>query len=191
MASTIKVDQIQSDSGNVSLTGNLSSTTITTSTLSSTTGNVTVTSNVSVVGLQTSSNVSIAGKTLIDSTGRQYSVIGAGTTLFEEYKCRAWVNFNGNGTVSIRGSGNVSSITDNGTGNYTVNLTNALPDTNAGVLVSAGGMDTGVYVTFPTLGSYNSATNFILSTTQVRVYQSSAGNPNQTDPYFYCVAIFR
>jgi hypothetical protein len=133
MASTIKVDQIQSDSGNVSLTGNLSSTTITTSTLSSTTGNVTVTSNVSVVGLQTSSNVSVAGKTLIDSTGRQYSVIGAGTTLFEEYKCRAWVNFNGTGTVAIRGSGNVTSITDNGTGQYTVNFTTAMPDVNYAV----------------------------------------------------------
>jgi hypothetical protein len=133
MASIIKVDQIQSDSGNVSLTGNLSSTTITTSTLSSTTGNVTVTSNVSVVGLQTSSNVSVAGKTLIDSTGRQYSVIGAGTTLFEEYKCRAWVNFNGTGTVAIRASGNVSSITDNGTGTYTVNFTTAMPDANYAV----------------------------------------------------------
>jgi hypothetical protein len=130
LSSIIKVDQIQSDSGNVSLTGNLSSTTITTSTLSSTTGNVTVTSNVSVVGLQTSSNVSVAGKTLIDSTGRQYSVIGAGTTLFEEYKCRAWVNFNGTGTPAIRASGNVSSITDNGTGDYTVNFTTAMPDAN-------------------------------------------------------------
>ena len=36
------------------------------------------------------------------------------------YMCRAWVNFNGTGTVAIRGSGNVSSITDNGAGNYTV-----------------------------------------------------------------------
>jgi hypothetical protein len=133
MASIIKVDQIQSDSGNVSLTGNLSSTTITTSTLSSTTGNVTVTSNVSVVGLQTSSNVSVAGKTLIDSTGRQYSVIGAGTTLFEEYKCRAWVNFNGTGTIAIRGSSNVTSITDNGAGDYTVNFTTAMPDANYAV----------------------------------------------------------
>jgi hypothetical protein len=44
------------------------------------------------------------------------------------YGCRAWVNFNGVGTVSIRASGNVSSITDNGTGNYSINLTNAMPD---------------------------------------------------------------
>jgi len=46
------------------------------------------------------------------------------------YGCRAWVNFNGTGTVAIRGSGNVTSITDNGTGDYTVNFTNAMPDAN-------------------------------------------------------------
>ena len=44
--------------------------------------------------------------------------------------CRAWVNFNGTGTVAIRASFNVSSITDNGTGDYTVNFTNAMPDVN-------------------------------------------------------------
>jgi len=46
------------------------------------------------------------------------------------YGCRAWVNFNGEGTVSIRASGNVSSITDNGTGDYTVNFTTSMPDAN-------------------------------------------------------------
>jgi hypothetical protein len=46
------------------------------------------------------------------------------------YSCRAWVNFNGTGTVAIRGSGNVTSITDNGTGNYTVNFTTAMTDAN-------------------------------------------------------------
>jgi hypothetical protein len=46
------------------------------------------------------------------------------------YGCRAWVNFNGTGTVAIRASGNVTSITDNGTGDYTVNFTTAMPDVN-------------------------------------------------------------
>jgi hypothetical protein len=46
------------------------------------------------------------------------------------YACRAWVNFNGTATVAIRGSGNVSSITDHGTGHYTVNFTTAMPDAN-------------------------------------------------------------
>lgn len=49
------------------------------------------------------------------------------------YACRAWVNFNGTGTVAIRASGNVSSITDNGVGNYTVNFTTAMPDANYAV----------------------------------------------------------
>lgn len=48
----------------------------------------------------------------------------------ENYKCRAWVNFNGTGTVAIRESGNVSSITDNGTGDYTVNFTSPMIDVN-------------------------------------------------------------
>jgi hypothetical protein len=45
------------------------------------------------------------------------------------YGCRAWANFDG-GTSIIRNSGNVSSITDNGQGRFTLNLTNALPDIN-------------------------------------------------------------
>jgi len=53
------------------------------------------------------------------------------------YGCRAWVNFNGAGTVSIRGSGNVSSISDNGTGNYNVNYTTNLPDVNYAAVATA------------------------------------------------------
>jgi len=55
------------------------------------------------------------------------------------YGCRAWVNFNGTGTVAIRASGNVSSITDNGTGDYTVNFTTAMPDVNYAYEFSGGG----------------------------------------------------
>jgi hypothetical protein len=51
----------------------------------------------------------------------------------------AWVNFNGTGTVAIRSSYNVSSITDNGTGDYTVNFATALSDANYASLTSAGG----------------------------------------------------
>lgn len=46
------------------------------------------------------------------------------------YGARAWVNFNGTGTVAIRASSNVSSITDNGVGSYTVNFTTAMADAN-------------------------------------------------------------
>ena len=54
------------------------------------------------------------------------------TSGVEVYTCKAWVNFNGTGTVAIRASGNVSSITDNGTGTYAVNFTVAMPDVNYG-----------------------------------------------------------
>jgi hypothetical protein len=55
----------------------------------------------------------------------------------EVYTAKAWVNFNGEGTVAIRASGNVSSITDNGIGYYTVNFTNAMVDVNYSASVTA------------------------------------------------------
>lgn len=53
------------------------------------------------------------------------------------YACRAWVNFDGTGVPRIRGSGNVSSITDNGVGNYTINLITAMPDVNCAAVANA------------------------------------------------------
>jgi hypothetical protein len=55
--------------------------------------------------------------------------------------CRAWVNFNGTGTVAIRAQFNVSSITDNGTGDYTVNFTTAMPDANYSAMGAMGSPD--------------------------------------------------
>lgn len=53
------------------------------------------------------------------------------------FACRAWVNFNGSGTVAIRASGNVSSITDNGVGDYTINFAVALPDADYAIHMNA------------------------------------------------------
>lgn len=77
--------------------------------------------------------------------------------------CRAWVNFNGTGTVAIRASFNVSSITDNGTGNYTVNFTTAMPDANYSCVTGIKD-DTGAA---PSISF--GATGGIYSTTQVRL----------------------
>jgi hypothetical protein len=60
------------------------------------------------------------------------------TSGIERYLAQAWVNFNGTGTVAIRASGNVSSITDNGVGDYTVNFTTAMADANMSAVGSAG-----------------------------------------------------
>lgn len=66
-----------------------------------------------------SSNIEPQVKTSLNATGDA-----------PMFACRAFVNFDGTGTVSIRESGNVSSITDNGTGQYTVNFATAMPDAN-------------------------------------------------------------
>jgi len=61
---------------------------------------------------------------------------------------KAWVNFNGTGTPAIRASFNVSSITDNGTGDYTINFTNSLTDANyCSVHGDEGGLDVQRYIT--------------------------------------------
>jgi hypothetical protein len=65
-----------------------------------------------------------------NATGSTFGFNSGYGSVATAYGCRAWVNFNGTGTVAIRSSGNVSSITDSATGQYIVNFTNAMPDAN-------------------------------------------------------------
>ena len=95
------------------------------------------------------------------------------------YMCRAWVNFNGTGTVVIRASGNVSSITDNGTGDYTINFTTAMPDTNY-TTVGSGFINVGSYgVMFQVTGSGGTATTY--TTSAVRINTRSNETSTLTD----------
>jgi len=111
----------------------------------------------------------------------------------EVYTAKAWVNFNGTGTVAIRASGNVSSITDNGTGDYTVNFTVAMVDANYCVNVSApmyttsnGSVVARIY------GSASVGTPTTQSTTQIRVcWTDIQGAANFYDPASYYVSVFR
>lgn len=88
----------------------------------------------------------------------------------ENFACRAWVNFNGTGTVAIRASGNVSSITDNGTGDYTVNFTTAMPDVNYTAVASGqpnasyGSCIDIPYSVAPTTTAIRMLTNYISGT---------------------------
>ena len=88
---------------------------------------------------------------------------------------RAWVNFNGTGTVAIRGSGGVTSITDNGVGDYTVNFNFAMPGTNYAATVSAGSAGTAP--------STNAAIAWpaIYSTTSVRIGVSDNNTDTNVD----------
>ena len=103
------------------------------------------------------------------------------------YACRAWVNFNGTGTVAIRASGNVSSITDNGTGDYTVNFTTAMPDANYAVASYAHNNSDGSawirFVSGPANSIPKTTTTFRITSLNVAW---NAVDTNQID-----VAIFR
>lgn len=95
------------------------------------------------------------------------------------YACRAWVNFDGTGSVAKRASGNVESITDNNTGDYTVNFTTNMPDVNYSVVGSAGG--------------YRLLSIFDLAVGSVRVrptYHVDTGPEYSDQPYIW-IAIFR
>jgi len=121
----------------------------------------------------------------ISNDGSFSSVIPGGSTLYPRFGCRAWVNFNGTGTVAIRASGNVSSITDNGTGDYTVNFTTAMPDANYCAVVTGSSTDQGTgCIVMDILGSTAPTASAI------RVLSEASAGPN-VDSEFSNVVIFR
>jgi hypothetical protein len=119
----------------------------------------------------------------IDSSGNLLFNSGYGSVA-TAYGCRAWVNFNGTGTVAIRGSGNVSSITDNGTGAYTVNFSTALVDANY-CINATGTHDSGSYAAIAYIANDTPPT-----TSAVRIDCLNTSN-TFTDISFAQVAIFR
>ena len=98
--------------------------------------------------------------------------------------CRAWVNFNGTGTVAIRASYNVSSITDNGTGDYTVNFITAMSDVNYEANTSSTRGTLGLYL------DVCSALAAIPTTTTYRFYTMTGGG-SSVDSLHSSVSIFR
>lgn len=95
------------------------------------------------------------------------------------YACRSWINFNGTGTISIRGSGNVTDITDGGTGFYYINFTTAMPDVNYSA------MAWGTFVQAERCGL--NGTNITSAGYQIRTASSAGG----ADPAHVFSAAFR
>jgi len=106
------------------------------------------------------------------------------------YGCRAWVNFNGTGTVAIRASGNVSSITDNGVGNYTVNFTTAMPDAN---YCWQGTLWRNVTNADGSGGVAQNYSNSTVTTSALQVFSRDVNDAGTAlaDPLGFNVAIFR
>lgn len=147
---------------------------------------------VDAVAIDSSGNVVLSGTGNNDIAGTLRFNSGYGSVA-PVYGCRAWVNFNGTGTVAIRASGNVSSITDHGTGDYTVNFTTAMPDANYAAVY--GGQSQGIVNASYGGGAWGKEGS-TYSTTALRVaYQAFGDNQGYTgqvtDITIATVAVFR
>lgn len=123
----------------------------------------------------------------IASDGSLSAVVTGGSTLYPSFTARAWVNFNGEGTASIRASGNVSSLTDHGTGDYTVNFTTSMPDVNYSWASGVGNAlesDNNDYM----VGLKNGSTP---ATGSIRISISRTAATGLIDPLYACLSIFR
>ena len=119
--------------------------------------------------VDSSGNVTCANDLSVDNDLKIDSGFGSTTTV---YGVRAWIKFDGEGTVAINGNGNISALTDNGTGDYTVTFSTAMPDTNYAVvgMGSANGGNGAVGV------KTSSHTPVLYSTTQCNFCNSSTNN---------------
>lgn len=95
-------------------------------------------SGANAITIDASQNVAMsAGQTVAGNLTVTGSITGGSISVANSL--RAWINFNGTGTPSIRASNNISSITDNGTGDYTLNFTTAMTDANYSFVGTAAG----------------------------------------------------
>jgi hypothetical protein len=101
------------------------------------------------------------------------------------YACRAWVNFNGTGTIAIRASGNVSSITDGGAGIYTVNFTTAMQDADYAAVAGGPNGSNGTWITYLVTSTQTA------STLEVVDAPSAGGGGGRVDHALVTVAVFR
>jgi hypothetical protein len=103
---------------------------------------------------------------------------------------KAWVNFNGTGTVAIRASFNVTSITDNNVGRFTVNMTNAMSDGNYAVVASTSATNGSNFMDAPNL--FSDGYVVTAPTTSSFTVQTLQGNFGAyADPNYFCIVVFR
>ena len=134
--------------------------------------------------LAVSGNVTCASDLSVDNDLKIDSGFGSTTTV---YGVRAWIKFDGEGTVAINGSGNISALTDNGTGDYTVTFSTAMPDTNYAVvgMGSANGGNGAIGV------NTSGHVPVLYSTTQCRFCNSNTNSGSLLDGGAICAAFIR
>ena len=137
------------------------------------------------------SNITLSAATVGTNTNTAFSFYETNKVLSPGIAgpglCKAWVNFNGTGDVQIRAAYNVSSITDNGTGDYTVNFTTAMPDANyAAVMTAETTLAAGIFADL--MGVVNGGR--VAGSVRITCINSTDAT-NERDPTAAMVSIFR
>jgi hypothetical protein len=135
---------------------------------------------------QTLTNKTLTSPTLTTPTIDSASVPTVSGTA-PLYMARAWVNFNGTSTVAIRASGNVTSITDNGTGDYTVNFTTAMSDVNYTPVCFGNRASAGAAPRIPLIRTDGT----LPTTSALRVEMVDTSSTGTSDQAYINIAIFR
>jgi hypothetical protein len=177
MASILKVDTIQDQSGNNII--NESSDTIT---IGASGDTITIPSG--------------ATTTLTDGVSGDFKMNSGFGSIATAYGVRAWVNFNGQGTIAINDSGNVSSLTDLGTGFYQINFTTAMPDINYAVcgmskLLNDGASNASNFTTTSIDRDTNSLSTGFVKICAGRTGATGGDASDFYDVYTQTVAVFR
>lgn len=154
----------------------------------STTGSIQLNGS-DVLTFDSSGNVTVPNNLNVTGTSPTPAALTTASGSAPSYSARAWVNFNGTGTVAIRDSGNVSSITDSGVGDYRVNFSTAMPDTDYAVVGSCQGVSGSDIVDFGSFG-YGGAPIVTPTTSQVAI-GAFAYSGASVDTPIVSVAVFR
>jgi hypothetical protein len=132
-------------------------------------------------------DASILTADIADANITAAKLSGAQTGTAPVYGCRAWVNFDGTGTtgtnMTIRGSGNVASVLKNGTGDYTITFTTAMPDANFSVSGNAEWN--------PGVNALSALTVRTYTSSSIRIDTANSADGTKQNPIYVNVAIFR
>mgnify|MGYP007071571988 CR=1 FL=1 len=162
--------------------------------IAGTTSQITASASTGSVTLSLPSSINVdttgsAGSVTGNATGSTFGFNSGYGSVATAFGCRAWVNFNGTGTIATRGSGNVSSLTDNGVGNYTVNFSNSMPDANYATLTAGNGSTQADPVT--TAALIGACSNTTQNTSNCVIKNLYGPGGTAFDTAKICVAIFR
>ena len=91
-----------------------------------------------ITGKSTATTITIGSTPVVSASANSMTIRGEGTaqTSIQQGLCKMWINWNMGGTAGVYDSFNLSSLTDNATGNATLNINNDMANNDYSVVYS-------------------------------------------------------